>query len=520
MTRSDTVNPAIPRRTAIKKIAAYAIATGAGVPFSSYAQVVKTFDTAEVAQQWRALSRLGYGPNAMLVQSIQSAASPKAWALQQLASATEASQRPPVLTADLAAINAPLPDIFDADRKEREARKNIKAGVNAQAEPDGLRKMEFSAEVDPLHFNRTMVQKAAAWRLTANSQPDIEPVLLARMTEFWFNHLNIFAGKGSVRPFIGHYVINVARAHAFGKFEDLLMASARHPGMLHYLDQFQSVAPGTGNDGGQRRGLNENYARELMELHTLGVNGGYSQTDVRELARILTGWTIGPNEDSGFRFALRAHDTGNKQLLGRKYPDGFFGGGEREGKQAIQMLARHPQTAQRISLRLAHFFVSDNPPAALVARLAATFLETQGDLRAVMNVLIESDAFWAPENRLFKTPMDFACSALVAVHDGQGGQGVPPDRRLLLQAMGFLSNAGQPLHGWQTPDGYATDMATWLAPEALTRRADFALGVARQTRDLEFLQPFLSATTRASIAQEKPALRAGLALASPEFMYK
>ena len=504
------------RRNAIKNIAAYALSTGSAASFPSYSQTLPS--PVAVAQQWRALSRVGYGPTAALVHSVQAAASPKDWALQQIDLAATASQSPPQLAADIAAINAPLPQIFEGERQERQARANVKAQGDALTEPTGLRKMEFGQTTDPLHFNRTMVQQAAAWRLGACSQPDMEPPLLARMTEFWFNHLNIYAGKGSVRPFIGHYVINVARAHALGKFEDLLLASARHPGMLHYLDQFQSVAPGTGNDQGKRRGLNENYARELMELHTLGVNGGYTQTDVRELARVLTGWTIGPNESDGFRFVLRAHDTGSKQVMGRKFPDGLFGGGEREGLQAIRMLAQHPKTAERISLRLAQFFVADNPPPALVAQLAKTFLDTQGDIRLVMKALLESDAFWATDNRLFKTPMDFACSALTAVHSNTAG--ALPDRRLMVQALGFLSNAGQPLHGWQTPDGYKTDATTWLAPEALTRRADFALSIARQVGEVDFLQPYLSATTRAQLAQEKPSLRVGLALASPDFMYK
>ncbi|MEO8122324.1 MAG: DUF1800 domain-containing protein, partial [Rhodoferax sp.] len=377
------------------------------------------------------------------------------------------------------------------------------------------RRMDFSGPADPLYFSRSMVQKAAAWRLGASSQPDEENPLLARMTEFWFNHLNIYAGKGAVRPFAGHYVVNVARAHALGKFEDLLLASARHPAMLHYLDQFQSVADGSNGGQGKRRGLNENYARELMELHTLGVAGGYSQTDVRELARVLTGWTVGPNEPDGFRFVQRLHDTGNKVVMGHKYPDGLFGGGEREGEQAIRMLARHPKTAQRISLRLAQFFVSDNPPPALVSQLAQTFLSSQGDMRVVLRALLESPEFWNPDNKLFKTPMDFACSALAAVNGSD-----TPDRRNLLLTAGFLVSAGQPLHGWQTPDGYKFDAATWLAPEALTRRADYALAVARQAYDMEFLLPYLSAATRAGIAQEKPALRAGLALASPDFQYK
>jgi uncharacterized protein (DUF1800 family) len=337
------------------------------------------------------------------------------------------------------------------------------------------------------------------------------------MTEFWFNPLNIYAGKGAVRPFAGHYVVNVARAHAMGKFEDLLLASARHPAMLLYLDQAQSVADGSRGANGSTRGLNENYARELMELHTLGVSGGYTQRDVRELARVLTGWTVGPNQSNGFRFAERLHDGGKKELLGQAFPASPGEAGEPEGEQAIRMLARHPRTAQRISLRLAQFFVSDTPSPALVQQLTDVFLRTQGDTRQMLRAILDSADFWNPNHRLFKTPMDFACSALVATHS-QNREAT--DRRDLLATMGFLAQAGQPLHGWQTPDGYRTDAATWLAPEALTRRADFALNVARQAEDLDFLLPFLSATTRATIAQERPPLRAGLMLASPDFMYK
>jgi uncharacterized protein (DUF1800 family) len=460
---------------------------------------------------------VGYGPTAALVREVQAAPSAKAWALQQIDLAHAACSRTPVMTPDLQDINAPLPQIFEGTRRERQARADLKAQGNGKtrtdAEAEGIRRFDFSGPQDPLNFNRLMIQKTTVWRLEACSRPWDENVLLARMTEFWFNHLNVYIGKGAVRPFVGHYVINVARTHALGKFEDLLLASARHPAMLLYLDQAQSVAAGSRGAQGTTRGLNENYARELMELHTLGVDGGYTQTDVRELARVLTGWTVGPNDASGFRFMQRFHDTGSKQVMGQRFPEGFFGGGEREGDQAIRMLARHPKTARRISLRLAQFFVADTPPANLVTQLSQTFLSSQGDMRVVLRALLESSEFWHTENRLFKTPMAFACSALTAT---QGAD----DRRNLLLTAGFLNNAGQPLHGWQTPDGYKFDAATWLAPEALTRRADFALALARQQPDLEFLAPYLSARTRESIAQERPALRSGLKLASPDFMYQ
>ena len=472
-----------------------------------------------LADQWRALSRLGYGPNAALLQEVKASSSPRTWALEQLDAAYRASQSAPVLSNELKDINASLPWIFDGVQRERKARASLKTSdikttnaVNTDSERAHQR-LDFSVPAEPQNFNRTMVEKTDAWRLQACSQPELENVLLARMTEFWFNHLNVYIGKGPVRPFVGHYLINVARAHALGRFEDLVLASAHHPAMLHYLDQAQSVANGTPGAQGTTRGLNENYARELMELHTLGVDGGYTQNDVRELARVLTGWTVGPNSSDGFRFAFRSHDTASKSVMAHSYPEGFFGRGETEGEQAIRMLAHHPSTARRLSLRLAQFFVADQPSADLVNRLSQNFLQSQGDIKQWLQTLLQSPEFWDPANRLFKTPMDFACSALTAT---QGAQ----DRRNLLLTLGFLSNAGQPLHGWQTPDGYKTDAATWLAPEALTRRADFALALGKQSVDLEYLLPFLGEATRQTVAQQKPGQRFGLMMASPEFMYK
>lgn len=525
---NQTTAAALPRRNALKVIAVCAMSPGLAGSLNAYAQASNPFEKSQSTQlfeQWRAMSRVGYGPTPQLVRALQTASSAKVWTVQQIDLAYAASQVAPLMASDLSSLNAPLPDIFDAAQRERQARAAIKAvtadsagNANKNERPNN-RRMDFSEPADPLYFNRSMVQKAAAWRLGACSQPNDENPLLARMTEFWFNHLNVYSGKGAVRPFIGHYVVNVARAHALGKFEDLLLASARHPAMLYYLDQFQSVADGSPAGQGRLRGLNENYARELMELHTLGVAGGYSQNDVHEMARILTGWTVGPNEANGFRFAQRLHDTGRKVLMGQYYPNGSLNSGEREGEQAIRRLARHPKTAARISLRLAQFFVSDSPTPALVSALAQTFQNSQGDIRVVLRALLESNEFWHPENKLFKTPMDFACSALAAVSSTDKLVD-STDRRRLILTENYLSEAGQPLHGWQTPDGYKFDAATWLVPEALTRRADFALAITRQVSDLDFLQPYLSATTRAAIAQEKPALRAGLAMASPDFQYK
>jgi uncharacterized protein (DUF1800 family) len=447
---------------------------------------------ANNAATWRATSRLGYGPTAATAQAAQE--DPHAWALQQIDAAYTASQQAPNIPAELSRLNESVNDIARDFHAEREARKNAKAQA---ANPDAA-KMPAAAD-DALGFSRDMQQSASAWRVMSCSDPSLENPLLARMTEFWFNHLNVFIGKGPVRPFVGNYTINAIRANALGHFEDLLLASARHPAMLFFLDQAQSNV----------RGINENYARELMELHTLGVDAGYTQNDVRELARILTGWTVGLPQGQGFRFAERLHDHGSKTLLGRTFTDG----GVREGEDAIRMLARQPATAKRIARRLAQTFVSDKPSQALVDSLANTFLNTQGDIRAVMRALVKSPDFWRADNTLFKTPLDFACSALTA------GGGVK-DRRDVQLTLGFLAQAGQPMYGWQTPDGYKTDAATWLAPEALTRRADYALTMGNRMAEPTYLEPFLTAASRDRIAREKPNVRTGLLLASPDFMNK
>ena len=444
-------------------------------------------------QTWRALSRFGYGPSPALVEAVRAAGGGRAWALAQLELAHQASREEARIPQAWSDFNAPLPLTFSGFAQEREARRAGDQG---------------------LHFSRDLARHAAGWRIAACSQPELESPLLARMTEFWFNHLNVFAGKAAVRPFAGHYALHVARAHALGRFEDLLLASASHPAMLLYLDQAQSVAEGTTSRFGPKRGLNENYARELLELHTLGVDGGYSQRDVRELARVLTGWTVNPRSGSGFGFVPRLHDQGEKEVLGHRFTRGFAG--QAQGQEAIALLARHPATAQRIALRLARFFVADQPDAALVQRLAQTYLATQGDIRSVMRTLIESPETWAQVNRLFKTPMDYACSVLLVT--GRIDAGV--ESRSLDLVLGFLAGAGQPVHGWQTPDGYRTDAATWLAPEALTRRADFALGLARGVPEPPFLRAYLAPASLAGIARESEGLRTGLMLASPDFMYK
>ena len=496
--------PTLPRRRMLALLGAFAAAPA-----------LADGALSDDAATWRALSRLGYGPTPALIEQVRQAGGARAWALAAIDAAFAASAQPVQYGGVSSDFNAPLPEIFERYRDEREQRREIRQAKADDANANAKSPQEMQAPDAPPRYSVQVARAAAEWRLLACSRPDLEHPLLARMTEFWFNHLNVSADKGSVRPFVGHYAVHAIRAHALGRFDELLLASARHPAMLAYLDQAQSVAEGT-LQGERRRGLNENYARELMELHTLGVGGGYTQTDVRELARVLTGWTVGREQADGFRFAPRLHDSGMKTVLGQRFGGDARAGrseGESEGVAAIRMLSQQPATARRVALRLAQWFVADEPPPALIEQLARQFQSSGGDTRAVLRTLVQSDAFWEPANRLFKTPVDFACSALAAA-------GGPQNERELRQTLASLQTAGQGVLRWHTPDGYKTSRATWLAPEALTRRADYALLLARRAPEVGYLARFAKADTRARIEAQPVALRAGLLLASPDFMAK
>ena len=313
------------------------------------------------------------------------------------------------------------------------------------------------------------------------------------MTDFWFNHFNVFVGKGPERLLITNYEQNVIRPHALGKFEDLLMATAKSPAMLFYLDNWMSVGPSSpqglgipahpyGPYGRSRRfpqqprpnakrkqasGLNENYGRELLELHTLSVNGGYSQQDVTEVAKVFTGWTIEkPNQGSGFKFEPRMHEPGPKVVLGHKIKPK----GEDEGKELLHMLATSPQTAHFISLKLAQRFVSDDPPPALVDRMAKTFEKKKGDIREVLTTLFQSPEFWAADTyrAKVKTPLEFVASAVRAT-----GANVDDAMPLARQ----IGNMGMPLYAAQPPTGYSMKADTWVSSSALLTRMNFALGL-------------------------------------------
>jgi uncharacterized protein (DUF1800 family) len=346
------------------------------------------------------------------------------------------------------------------------------------------------------------------------------------MTDFWYNHFNVSNTKGISRVWVGNYEQTAIRPYVFGKFRDLLGATARHPAMLHYLDNWQNTTLNPNPKAKNRGGINENYARELMELHTLGVKGGYSQKDVTSLAQIFTGWGYLPaNTKKGtpftFYFEPKRHDSSPKTLLGKP----IVGTGEQEVEQALDMLAKNPATAKFVSYKIAQRFVSDNPPAALVDRMKTRWLQTDGDIKAVMTTMLTSQEFWAPaaQRSKFKTPLEYAVSAARAT-----GSNIEETKYL----NGQLNGLGMPLYGCPTPDGYKNTREAWLNENSTIQRINFASHIANgrglsskpqpiNSANLDrAIGPYLSANTKTTIAASKVGLQSALMLGSPDFMYR
>jgi uncharacterized protein (DUF1800 family) len=294
-----------------------------------------------------------------------------------------------------------------------------------------------------------------------------------QLDDFWYNHFNVFADKGADRYLVTEYERDAIRPHVLGKFRALLEATAKSPAMLFYLDNWQSVGPDAPQPRGQgnkaRRGLNENYGRELMELHTLGVDGGYTQKDVTEVARCFTGWTINqPQRGGKFTFNARLHDKDEKVVLGVTIP---AGGGEGDGEKVLDILAHQPATARFISKKLAMRFVADDPPAALVDRMADTFLKSDGDIRQVMAVMIGAREFWSvgAYRSKVKSPLEMVASSVRAVSG---------DVDVAFPLVNQVAQLGEPLYRKLEPTGYSNSSTQWANSAGLMARMNFALQLA------------------------------------------
>ena len=457
----------------------------------------------------------------------------------------------------------PLPDTIVA-RQPQTPEAMQQRGAGDAADPQGANRRNLTpAQMEAMRTGRTVMTDLSEQKVlrAVYSERQLNEV----MVDFWFNHFNVFAGKGATRGYLTEYERDAIRPHVLGKFSDLLQATAESPAMLFFLDNWQSTAamdapttapgPGEGSMIGARsnaaasprsqapgaakgqqaqnrrpRGINENYARELMELHTLGVDGGYTQKDVQEVARAFTGWTIQtPRLGGSFRFAPRIHDDGEKLVLGHRLK---AGGGKKDGEAVLDILAAHPSTARFISTKLARRFVTDTPPQSLVDRAAKRFRETDGDIREVVRTIITSPEFFAPEayRAKVKTPFEFVVSAVRAT-----ATQVPSGLGLVAASR----DLGMPLYMCQPPTGYADRADAWVNTGALLNRMNFAVmltsnryrdgrgglgatlpdpAAAKDALVSSVLGGDLSESTMATVARAEQAPQAiALVLGSPEF---
>ena len=481
------------------------------------------------------LNRIGYGGASGDIERVRTVGLPR-YIDQQLHPAR-------ISDADLAARLAPFETLQKSTRvlaqeyfvpalmlRRREQQPRARDGVSTPVESGMSRKERSPEQMDAMRADRSVLAELSQQRImrAVHSERQLEEVLV----DFWFNHFNVFAGKGATRVYLTEYERDVIRPHVLGKFRDLLGATAHSPAMLFYLDNWQSAAPNQDRQdrrGRPARGLNENYARELMELHTLGVDGGYTQNDVQDVARAFTGWTIEmPRQGGGFKFEPRIHDDGEKVILGHRINGG---GGKKDGERVLDILAAHRSTARFIATKLARKFVADVPPPALVERATARFRETAGDIREVVRTIVTSPEFFslAAYRAKVKSPYEFVVSAARAA-DVEVARALP-----LVQT---LRELGMPLYFCQPPTGYADRAEAWVNTGALLSRMNFAVSLAegrlrgvKRTSSMNtaaasardaLLQTALagdvSESTRATVAKAKSAAQSvALTLGSPDF---
>ncbi|PZN98286.1 MAG: hypothetical protein DCF30_14480 [Hyphomicrobiales bacterium] len=418
-----------------------------------------------------------------------------------------------------AEIGSALYAFEDRERIEREARRvgETKVAAAAPAPVAGQNQMAQPKPVNEpaLPYKTYRGEVLARVRLALEAETGFGE----RLVQFWSNHFCIGATKSNMtRIMAGAYEREAIRPHVFGRFEDMLVAAESHPAMLDFLDNRLSIGPRSPVGKRRGRGLNENLAREILELHTLGVSGGYSQIDVTNLARIITGWTVVGREavlgfPGSFAFNAGLHEPGAPPLLGRHYGEA----GKAQGLAAFRELSRHPATADFIAMKLVRHFVADEPPPALMTEISAVFRRTEGDLAAVSRALIESNAAWRAEPTKIRSPQEFLLAAFRAL-------GRKPD---FGQINGPLNAMGQPFWQPSGPNGYPDSNDAWASAEGVKTRIDVAAGWGRQaagsvpdpralTEDI--LGPLLSPETRQSVARadSKPQALA-LMLMSPEF---
>jgi len=445
------------------------VAQGApAVPAAVPARPIATATAPSISgerQIIHALSRLTYGARPGDVERVR-AMGVSAWIDRQLRPRTIDDSATDQALVELTTLRMPISEALrEFPRPDPKLRAKIANGEMSRQEMQAL----YPMDKRPARI-ATELQAAKVVR-AVTSERQLEEL----MVDFWFNHFNVFAGKGDVRWYVSAYEREAIRPFAMGKFPDLVRATAYHPAMLFYLDNWLSARPDfvvpAGPNRGRKGGLNENYARELMELHTLGVDGGYTQKDVTEVARAFTGWTIErPQTDGHFIFRPGMHDGGEKIVLGQRIP---AGGGRDDGERVIQILTRHPATARFVATKLVRRFVSDTPPPALVSRVAGTYTSTGGDISAMLRTIFESPEFFSEDayRAKIKKPFEFVASAVRAL----GGTTDATGGMALARASAEI---GEPLYQAQPPTGYADRGAVWVNAGALLARMNFALGLA------------------------------------------
>jgi uncharacterized protein (DUF1800 family) len=320
---------------------------------------------------------------------------------------------------------------------------------------------------------RGFVAELMEWLATTDTP------FLERWALFWANHLTVSLRGGNPGALVGDYYLNTIRANCLGKFEDMVLASARHPAMLRYLDNAQSMGPNSFLGQRSRRGLNENYARELMELHTISPAGGYAQADVTQLARVLTGWSAGNPGPAPFVFRVPMHEPGDKQVMGRTFTEG-----EAAGEEAIRWLATRPATWRHLATKLARHFVADDPPPAAIAAIEKRLADTGGDLKASAKAVVALPDAWGKAQSKLRTPLEFVVASFRAT-----GNPLPPPNRL-----GALNILGQPMFLAPAPNGWPDRAENWAGPEAMLRRIEWAGTLVRRIADPPDPRAVLEAT--------------------------